>query len=107
MVFGGRRQRAWPLQRRAELLRHGDGSMIDGIDRMNDLAPAKVLERPIHRCRRAFGGVTLAPGFAHQAPADLMPRPTLGLPRTEPADPASAGTLDHREHAEAVDAPAA
>src|SRR5204863_3811342 len=82
----------------------GDVLRIDAVD---DVGPAEMVEGPVHGRGGGLGGVALAVGLGHDAPADLIARPAVRPPGSDPADPAPARLLDHREHGEAFQRPGA
>src|SRR5690606_11511106 len=59
-------------------------------------------ERPVHGRDGGLRRIALAPGLRVEGVADLVPGPSIRLPRTHLAQPLAGRLLQHREHAEAL-----
>src|SRR6187397_2448767 len=107
VVCVGWRQLAGTEVPRAELLRDALRRQVRRVDRMNHVRPPERVEGPVAGRDRALDRVPLAPAVPGNRPSDLGTGPSLRLPWTEPADPAPALFLDHREHCETQRVPGA
>ena len=101
----GQRRGAEPP--RPEALRHPDRRTVGVVDRVDDLRPAEGVDRPVDRRGGGLPGVAPPPARPQDPPADLRAGPPERLQRTDPAHPVAGLPFDHREHAEALDLPAA
>src|SRR6185312_12590413 len=106
-VLERRGQLAGAAQGRTQALRQFLRGVVAGVDGMDHLAPAQMGEGPVGGRHSSFVGITLAPGHARQAPADLGTGPAFRPPGAEPPNLLFACFRYHREHGETLDHPSA
>jgi hypothetical protein len=68
----------------------GDGGGIVFADAMNDLGPAKIIERPSYCGARGFGRVSPALSGGCERPSDFSPYSAFWEPSADPPDPKAA-----------------
>lgn len=102
-----RRQPCHSEALRAEPSRQRDRCRVGRVDRMHDIAPAEMVECPVHASRDRLGRVPPSPDGSIEGPADFLSGPPFRLPWPGTADPATRYLLQNGEIAESVDDPSA
>src|SRR3546814_177238 len=104
-VLERHRQRAAAQPARPQPLRDPLRRRVAGVDAVDDVVPAQVLEGPVDGSGARFRCVALAPGTRVERIADLVARPAFRLPRPDLPHPQATGLLDHAEHPETLHHP--
>src|SRR5215475_752736 len=82
------------LERRADLLCNPNRCGVLGVNYRDQMRYVQDRKRVVAHRSAQFRGIAATPGAAPENPADLEPRPTLGLPQPATADQLPRGSLN-------------